>query len=94
MDQTLEQREPGGAPPAGATREDEIRAAQQHETYTIAGVPRERVRQGAASATGEPCAECGVGPGQFHVPGCSLERCPACGEPVIACDCWYGTRPD
>jgi hypothetical protein len=34
-----------------------------------------------------PCHDCGAVKGEFHVPGCDVERCPACGEQAITCDC-------
>lgn len=33
------------------------------------------------------CHDCGVAPGQLHVRGCDVERCPLCGHQLIGCPC-------
>lgn len=35
------------------------------------------------------CGDCGVVEGQYHVPGCDLERCPFCSGQLISCECIY-----
>lgn len=33
------------------------------------------------------CGNCGAAAGNYHHPGCGLERCPRCGERYLGCDC-------
>lgn len=35
------------------------------------------------------CHDCGCKEGQFHQPGCDMERCPFCGRQLITCKCCY-----
>jgi len=61
------------------------------EAIRIADKEFPRVRYGEGKedwdADEHPCRDCGVQKGQFHVPDCRVERCPACGEQLIPCDC-------
>jgi len=33
------------------------------------------------------CHDCGARYGEYHEPGCDMERCPRCGEQLITCGC-------
>lgn len=70
-----------------------IVAAQAVTTYTLNGRQVARVayaRDGVEVTITQPCFDCAVLPGQLHVPGCELERCPVCGRQVVKCGCLDG----
>ena len=82
---------------AGESLLDEVAAAQRVVTYTIGGKRYPRVKYGDETldwdAEKGPCHDCGAGIGQYHVPGCDVEQCPACAEQAISCRCAYERRP-
>lgn len=69
---------------------ERIRQAQKLLTYVVDGEELRRLRygrDGSAGARRYNCHDCGVIYGQLHVPGCDMERCPACRDQAISCEC-------
>ncbi len=68
---------------------------QRQETILIAGEEFKRIRYGREGRRwhyGIPvCHDCGARMGQFHGPGCDMERCPACRGQLLSCWC---ARPE
>jgi len=71
--------------------QDRIDAAQKQLTYSSNNIPVTRIRYGEEvgdwHADTQPCHDCAVVKGQFHVPGCDVEMCPVCKSQSISCSC-------
>ena len=65
--------------------------AQEVTEYDIGGYGEEKRGGGSwhirNDGSTQPCHDCGVQVGQFHVPGCDIEECPKCGGQSISCNC-------
>lgn len=76
---------------------ERMQDAQRITTCWRDGRQMARVRYGEEiddwGANEHPCGDCGVCKGAFHVPGCDVEQCPACGAQIIGCDCTSSKRP-
>lgn len=70
---------------------DRIAAAQQKATCWKNGEELFRIRFGEEKedwgADHQACGDCGARKGEYHVPGCDVESCPACGGQMIGCEC-------
>lgn len=70
--------------------QQKIDDAQRTTTTTIDGVELARQPYGdevPGVSLVHACRDCATEPGDLHVPGCCVERCPACGGQAISCDC-------
>jgi hypothetical protein len=70
-----------------------IEEAQSIPKATINGKAYSRIKYGDEQddwgADSQPCHDCAVIKGQYHVPSCDVEECPRCGGQAIGCDCEY-----
>jgi hypothetical protein len=70
---------------------EQLREAQLLTIVRPNGVEMPRVRYGDEpddwGADRGPCHDCAAIKGEFHGPGCDVERCPSCGGQIYGCDC-------
>ena len=71
---------------------ERIQQAQRQTTCRPNGVEMSRVKYGDETddwgANEGPCHDCAVIKGEYHVEGCDVERCPACGgSRWLGCEC-------
>ena len=71
---------------------DQIRQAQLMTTTDVNGVMIPRVKFGDEEddwgADNGPCHDCAAVKGEYHVPGCDVERCGKCGGQLwFGCEC-------
>lgn len=79
----------------------ELVEAQLYPTFLVDGVALSRIPfgheqdlpEGFVAASIGNCHDCAARFGQFHGPGCDMERCPNCDRQFLSCDCegeWTG----
>ena len=73
------------------TRIRQLKEAQGQPFAKINGALHYRVRYGDeeddwGAGRSELCHDCSAIKGQYHVPGCDVERCPLCGGQAIGCE--------
>ncbi|MGE0190849.1 MAG: hypothetical protein AB7T63_02300 [Planctomycetota bacterium] len=70
---------------------EKVEQAQLKTTVTIRGVVMQRIPYGKEGrgwgSAHIPCHDCVARKGQYHVPGCDMERCPACRDQAFLCGC-------
>ena len=70
---------------------EQIETAQLRPTIVLGTKEFSRIRYGNEShdwgADERPCHDCRVLKGEYRVPGCDVERCPACDGQLLTCDC-------
>jgi hypothetical protein len=76
----------------------EIVKAQDEPTVVLHETEYDRIRHGDEREGWEgplefPCHDCAVIPGQLHVLGCDMERCPRCFRQLLTCGCLWDEGP-
>jgi len=68
--------------------ERRVEQAQQQQADVIDGQSYQRIPYGAEPGHWRAtCRDCGVRPGQLHVPDCAVELCSKCKGQRISCMC-------
>ena len=77
---------------------EKIAAAQNIPSFILDGHSVSRISYGAEKndwgAERQPCDDCRVIKGEFHVPGCDIEECPVCHDQLISCECSFEDSSD
>ena len=72
---------------------EQLAASQLNTTIVKNGIEHPRVYYGEErddwGADRGPCHDCAAVKGEYHGPGCDVERCPLCGRQAMGCDCGY-----
>ena len=74
---------------------EEFRKAQNQPTFVINGKVVKRVKYGEEkngydySPDTNPCHDCAVLKGEYHLFGCEAEECPLCRWQALSCGCKY-----
>jgi hypothetical protein len=81
------------------SRVQALEAAQQSQTTTISGTIFPRIKYGDeeddwGAQSGQLCHDCFAAPGQYHMDGCDVERCPICHGQAIGCGCDFEDDED
>lgn len=72
---------------------EEFKKAQNQPTFVIKGKVVKRVKYGEEkngydySPDTNPCHDCAVLKGEYHLFGCEAEECPLCRRQVLSCGC-------
>lgn len=70
---------------------ERLELAQLETTCFPLGIETPRIRYGDEGldwgSADRPCHDCAAIKGEFHVPGCDMERCPSCRGQLFACGC-------
>ncbi len=89
--------DPNDSYPGGityATREERITARLELQPPGWQGDPDSLIEPNEVIRTDHRCADCDVDVGEFHLPGCDIERCPGCGGQAISCACYEDDEDD